>query len=288
MSFKEFAKRYWFGIMLAVITIAASFIVGHYFYKKSISSPEPVFLLDPVRTKIIESNRLVDTPLRVVRANGDEIKGNVTSVRFYFWNNGRKSIKKSNILEPLVITLDDPNGEILDYKILKLSRKVVKPVVSLNSVDPNKSLLLSFAILEQGDGLTGQVIYRGEPEGKLVICGTIEGVRKILDNASVIQRDWPKEFIKEIVIIIFATGFGILFLHFYSKRIRERAKQAKPTQTKPTKTDEMTPMSWCIGVLTMAIILIIISLLMHKVKIEEAKTKALTSIIQKVPKDIIP
>ena len=258
-------------------------------YKKSIAKPEPVFLIDPVRTKIIESKHILETPLRVVRPNGDEIKGNVTSVRFYFWNNGRKSIKKSNILEPLVITLDDPNGEILDYKILKCSRKVVKPVVGLNSVDPSKSLSLSFAILEQEDGLTGQVIYRGEPEAKLVIYGTIEGVWKILTNASIIQRGWPKEFIKIIAIgiLIILTAGLFIFAECMSSKVRDKATKPKPTKPKPTNWSETSlgAKIFFIGFCTVVIILVLFGL---KDKIKEAKRKALTSIIQKVPKDIIP
>ena len=280
MSFKEFAKRHWFGIITIVITVS----VPYYFYKKSISLPEPVFLLDPVRTKIIESDRFIDTPLRVVRANGDEIKGNVTSVRFYFWNNGRKSIKKSNILEPLVITLDDPNGEILDYKILKCSRKVVEPVVGLNSVDPNKNLLLSFAILEQGDGLTGQVIYRGEPEAKLVICGAIEGVRKILTNANVIQKHWPKEFIFGTYFLLIPLTIGLL-VYAIHKEIKDEARD-KPT--KPTKMSRRLRLMARFIVILLGIFIIIMIIFAVKGNIEKAKRKALTSVIQKIPKDIIP
>ena len=150
MPLGAFVESNWFGILgiVGIIITIIGLRLSYYYYKMTTAPPEPVFLIDPARTKIIESKYIFETQLRVVRPNGDEIKGNVTSVRFYFGNNGRKSIKKSNILEPFVITLDDPNGEILDYKILKYSRQVVKPMVERNSVEPKRSLALSFSILE--------------------------------------------------------------------------------------------------------------------------------------------
>jgi hypothetical protein len=254
VSLGPFLKRNWLGIIGIVGTIVGV-TLSVYFYKMSVVFPEPVFLLDPVRTTIVDSQRFSEAPLRVVRANGDEIKGDVTSVRFYFWNNGKKSIKPLTILEPLVITLDDPNGEILDYKILKCSRKVVEPSVERNPGDPNKNLLLSFAILEQKDGLTGQVIYSGKPEAKLAIYGAIEDVRKILTNAIIIQRGWPKEFIKEISFAILVLGTIVLLGVNMALSTRNRPTKPKPTKPKPTKWSEVSPIS------RIAFILFVISVL---------------------------
>jgi hypothetical protein len=267
VSLKSFAG--WVGLLIGIVGITLSI----YFYKKSITKPEPVFLIDPVRTIIVDSKQFFETPLRVVRPSGDEIKGDITSVRFYFWNNGRNSVKKSNILEPLVITLDDPNGEILDYKILKCSRKVVKPVVGLNSVDPNKSLSLSFAILEQEDGLTGQVIYKGNPDAGLIISGVIENVREIITNRKMIKRLFWKKYVISIIIVFFINVPLIsLLLHEYIVQ----KKKPKPI----FKIKHIIVLILFIVLLNVALALIIGRV--------ETLSKASTSFIQKVPKDIIP
>lgn len=282
VSLRSFLKRHW----LTIIAILVGYALSNHFYKKSIVKPEPVFLIDPVRTKIIESKHILETPLRLVRLNGGEIKGNVTSVRFYFWNNGRKSIKKSNILEPLVITLDDPNGEILDYKILKCSREVVKPVVDRNSVDPNKNLSLSFAILEKEDGLTGQVIYKGNPEATLEIDGVVEGVRRILTSA-VFQKRWYKVVIKDIAILFSIVGFSVILVFILEKLLISKLTKPKQTKPKPTKMSEMSWTGWVL--LTLFGILLIVGIIVgSKRHIKKAQEKAVTSAIQEVPKDIIP
>lgn len=282
MSVREFAKRNWLGI-LAIVGVfigITSPLLTIYFYKRTIAPPEPVFLIDPSRTVIVDSDRFFEAPLRIIRSNGDEIKGDVTSVRFYFWNDGRKSIKNSNILEPLVVTLDDPNGEILDYKILKCSRRVVNPLVERNSTEPNKSLDLSFSILEQNDGLTCQVIYGGNPEASLEIDGTIEGSR--ISTGATIKRRWHKEFIKNIALVILVVGIFAVFAYGES-----RTPKIKPTKPKPTKWSEIR-----LGARIFLIIfsggVIIVMLFGLKNAIKTAQERTLTSVIEEIPKDIIP
>ncbi|HDY89968.1 MAG TPA: hypothetical protein ENH82_17840 [bacterium] len=278
MSIRAFLKRHWVTVILAIITIVASYVIGCYFYKKSTSPPEPVFLVDPVKTSIIDSSHIAETPLRVVRKNGNEIKGDITSIRFYFWNNGRKSIKPSNILEPLVVTLDDPKGEILDYKILKCSRKVVKPVVERNSFDPNKSLSLSFAILEQEDGLTCQVIYVGNPDAGLMISGIIENARKIITTTELIHSYIFKNIGKIIAISILAwLTFLIRFMINY-----HHLSKTKPKLTVRNKIKKMSRR------IVITVFMFVVFFSLGHTAFKQAKEKASIAVIQEVPKDIVP
>jgi hypothetical protein len=276
VSVIAFVKRYGFGIIGIVIGIL-SLILSYYIYKKSIALPEPVFLYDPTRTILIDSDRFAEIPLRVVRPNGEAIKGDVTSIRFYFWNNGRKSIKPSNILEPLFITLDDPNGEILDYKILKCSRKIIKPIIKRYSVDPNKVLSLSFAILEHEDGLTGQILYKGNPEAKLVIDGAIEGVRNIVTNTELVRSFVSKRIVILGSILIMFWLIGCIY--FIREHLRLNKLELK--RNKKIEPNKYIPI----------VIIAIISvcfLLIGAFMIREQKQIANIEVTQKVPKDIIP
>lgn len=278
VSFGSFVKRNCVGIIGIIVTIIVAIVVSLYFYKKSIAKPEPVFLVDPLRIEIIDSKHFSETQLRVVRSNGNEIKGDVTSVRFYFWNNGRKSIKPSNILEPLVITLNDPNGEILDYKILKCSRKVVKPIVDRDSVDPNRKLSVSFAILEKEDGLTGQIIYEGNPTANFMISGTIENVGEIITNAKAI-RSYVR---KRMCLFILLHMVLCIFLFAAIIKAYLRSPESKPKLIVRDKMETMKK-----GILAASIV-VVVSLVFGLAIFKIFEGEARTSVIQKVPKDIVP
>ena len=57
--------------------------------------------------------------------------------------------------------------------------------VERNELEPKTSLNIGFHILEKNDGFTGQIIYSGDPDAKLIMKGVIEGVKEIKTNTSV-------------------------------------------------------------------------------------------------------
>lgn len=154
-----------------------SLILTCYFYLKTKVEREPVFVVDPVKTEIINSNNISNAPIIVTKKNGEQIKSDLVSIRFYFWNMGRKSIKKENILDKIVIRIEDKNSQILDYRILKKTRDItgikIKPSNSKNEI------VLDFDILEKDDGAACQLIYQGKSNSKINIYGYIEGVERI-------------------------------------------------------------------------------------------------------------
>lgn len=277
MSLTRFVKTNWIGILGSLIGIAG-LTLSFYFYKMSIALPEPVFLLDPSRTVIIDSERLSETPLRVVRLNGNEIKGDITSVRFYFWNNGRKSIRPLNVLKPLVIALDDAAGEIIDYKVLKSSRSVVDPVIARHSADPKRSLDLSFSILEQEDGLSGQLLYKGKPDANVTISGTVENVSEIITDQRMIQRRFWKEYGGKIAFVILAIC-SIVTLAFCSRAF---------TKLLQSKSTIVRSFAYSIGYLFLGILIVVFIYAIIIGPIKEAQARASTTFTQTVPADIIP
>src|SRR4029077_17649923 len=140
-------------------------------FQRSREERDPVFVVDPNRVEIISRERVAISPLTVV-ADGEPIKGDVYAVRFFFWNAGRRSIRPENVLEPIQVTLRASGNSLLDFMVLKTSR----PVAHVEVARPDtRRLLVTFSILERGDGLSGQIIYLGKREAPLQVTGVIEG-----------------------------------------------------------------------------------------------------------------
>lgn len=121
-----------------------------------------------------------------VSYKGRELTTNVSGITVYFWNDGKLPIKSEDILEPLGVQLD-PTCEILDVRVLKVSRPVTGFSFS-QAADSSKNLLpISFKILEQRDGAALQIIYAGPPAARLRIAGVIAGAgepRRLADDES--------------------------------------------------------------------------------------------------------
>ena len=172
-----------FGSIASIISIGLAF----YFYNLAKETREPFFFDYPVKTKIIESKFLSDAPFKIFRLNGEEIKKDINSATFYFWNQGKKPIRTVDILDSLVVSLS-ASSEILKCQILGQSREVCK--FKLFEIDKNHRKL-DFNIAEQFDGFVAQLIYIGEANQKIEINGNIEGVKKFnstLNNNVIIIR----------------------------------------------------------------------------------------------------
>lgn len=183
-------------------------------------------MIDPIRAPVIDSKSFPKTTIRVVKENNIPIEGDVTSVRFYFWNNGREPIRRENILNPIVVFLSDKSGEILDYRLLSLSRpEVINATVERNEHDPKTSVKISFRILEKYDGFTGQLLYSGDPNANLIIKGVIEGVKEIETNASLSKFAFYKHIFLNFVLPMLSiiVGFLIIWSTFHGKRAAERS-----------------------------------------------------------------
>jgi hypothetical protein len=189
---RQFLTKNWIsisGVFIGVIGLGLSF----YFYRLSVAERAPVLIVDPARTKIIDSQSFPNSALKVLRNDNSPIASDITAIRFYFWNNGTASIKQENVLQPLLLALTDQGAEILDYKILKVSRPdVVLPNLSRDEKDQSKRLLLSFKILEANDGFTGQIIFSGNSSADLHLSGVVEGVKDIETNVTLSRTQFWK------------------------------------------------------------------------------------------------
>lgn len=160
------------GWAVSLIGLFSSF----YFYFESIKEKTPTFIVDPIKTTLIDTDLLKDKPINILDASGKEILGNVTVITFYFFNQGDQSIKKEDILDPLKLKITN-GAKILDYRILKISRPVTELVFGrYDSIQG--SIEFDFRILELDDGFTGQLICSSNADVNVEIEGVIEGVKE--------------------------------------------------------------------------------------------------------------
>ena len=226
------------GIGVSVAGAVVGISISVYLYNPAVERV-PTLLIDPVRTTIVSSKIFPDSALKVTRADNLPIQGDVTAVRVYFWNAGKQSIKPENILQGLTLTLNDVNGEILDYKILKVSRPdIVKIDLKTSGKNPARDLILEFNILEENDGFTCQIIYAGDPSADVNVLGVVEGVRIINSNETITGgRVWSEmvrllpifiiTFIGSIIIVWNAVSIVFRIARWREPVINNRDKSVK-------------------------------------------------------------
>ena len=242
---------------------------------------EPVFVVDPSRTVILHADTVSTAPIRVLKSNGEEIKSDLTTIKFFFWNNGPLAIKRDNILSDLIISLDAPRGEIIDYKILKVSREINKCEIS-HVLGTNKKLKINFSILEEGDGLSGQIMYEGPRDAGLKISGVIEGVPGILTNPLVEKKRFWYEYPKKLL----PYSIFIAIICFVTIGIPWVVEKVKIQSTVLKKILSGLGALIVIAFIAMAVFGMIIDIIIEP--ISETKEEARKNIVQYVPISISP
>lgn len=294
-SHSSFLRRNWLTIIACLLGIGFSY----YFYQLSKSEREPIFLIDPIRAPIIDSKTFPKTALRVVKGENTPIDGDITSIRFYFWNNGKEPIRKEHILSPILVSLSDKRGEILNYKLLSQSRpEVINATVERYDPDLKTSLKISFRILEKNDGFTGQVLYSGDPNANLIIKGVIEGVKEIGTNPSLLKVRFYKHVLLNLVLpLLLITIFVItpIWLLVFRKAARESFENVleafadKILDRAFSKVGRIPPKIGRLLVIVIPIvILFIIGLLVMKYEPQLSQEEVNKSLTRVVPSEIMP
>lgn len=152
-----------------------------------------------------------NAPLMLLKANGDTIQSDVTSVYFYFFNQGKETIKKENVYDPIKISLD-ADAQILDYKILKVARNVSGIGLTYDSL--SKALVIDFKALEQDDGLAAQVIFEGNRQAVMSVSGGIDGAKHFESRLITIN---PLYFVVALAIFLVAAYIYLVLSKRYPK-----------------------------------------------------------------------
>jgi len=195
----EAAQRWKDIVISSIISIVITIVFGYYFLYVGIRERKPTFYVDPTRTTILDRENAANAPLMLLKSNGDTITADVTSIYFYFFNQGEETIKQENIYAPLKIKLSD-QAEILDFKILKVARSVSGIEVTRDSL--GNSLYINLKALEKDDGLVGQIIFEGNKNAIIHLEGGIDGVKQFETHLLSID---PLYFLGAIVIFLIAA-----------------------------------------------------------------------------------
>jgi len=187
-------------IVSSVISIVITLVFGYYFLYVEIRERRPTFYVDPTRTTILDKENAGSAPLLLLKLNGDTIKSNVTSVYFYFFNQGEETIKPQNIYAPLKVVLSD-KAKILDFKIIKVARPVSGFEISRDTLE--NSLDIKFKAIERDDGVVGQIIFEGKKDAVVSLEGGIDGVKRFETHLWSINN--PIYFLVAMVIFLIAA-----------------------------------------------------------------------------------
>ena len=186
-------------IISSIISIAITIVFGYYFLYIGNRERKPTFYIDPTRTTILDKENAANAPLLMLKSNGDTILADVTSVYFYFFNQGKETIKQENIYSPLKIVMGN-HAEILDFKILKMSRPVSG--IQLTRDTTGNALGVDFKALEKDDGFVGQIIFEGNKNAIITLEGGIDGVKYFETHLSGVD---PIYLVVAIVIFLIAA-----------------------------------------------------------------------------------
>jgi len=193
------------GALAGIISIPLAI----YLYHQTLKYREFVYFVNPIKTSVVNTGYTSNIK---VLFNNKEILKNVTAVQLIIWNQGKESIKKDNILNPIKL-ITDPPTPILEAIIQKSSREVIG--CNLENSFLNKGIVeISWKILEFSDGFTLQLIYAGDTNVKLLLNGTIEGQGspKEIRNYESLWPGNPAESIRSYYNFIIIMSLIILLM----------------------------------------------------------------------------
>lgn len=211
----ESQSKFW-QITAWVLGIVLSALLGYYL---SIKQRKPTFLTDKV-TLLIDNNSIKQNPIKIIDSEGKEINENVSILTFYFFNQGRESIKGESILKPVRIMLPD-SGRLLNLKMLKVTRDVTESKLTYDSL--SNCINVDFKILENDDGFSAQILFAGKDNPEIKIEGIIEGVSDFILEDSHRLR-------------FMLLGFGVLFLWVMQMVVTNRIRDQLERDSKKNVT----------------------------------------------------
>jgi hypothetical protein len=163
---------------------------------------------------------------------GRKISSDITSTQMILWNNGKKSIRPSNILSPVYLVI--PKTEILDAILIKESRPIIK--TQLNTEYQKKGIVgISWDILEKGDGCKIQLIYTGGPDIPIKTVGAIEGQKSINTQKGKFLALSKSAYWQSLIAYLLYAIVFIFFCFCVGSMIKETSQSRKLSSKKIQK-----------------------------------------------------
>jgi hypothetical protein len=146
-----------------------------YYAHWTTQTPELTFSINPVKLEVVNARQISDLS---VTFDGKAVPGDITTAQLAIWNQGNAPIRRSDVLQPIVI-YTDPKTPILEASIRKSSRDAIGFSLSLEEIQLGR-IPVSWDVLERGDGGLLDVIYAGSPEVDFKAEGAIVGQKEII------------------------------------------------------------------------------------------------------------
>ena len=110
----------------------------------------------------------------------------ITVTKIVFWNEGRETIDKSDLVnaDPIRV-LCPPNVDILDIQVIQFSSSANTVTLGLPSnSDEHQSYPIQFEYLDHRDYFVIQIVHNGDDTQTFEIDGKIKGVSELLQVSS--------------------------------------------------------------------------------------------------------
>jgi hypothetical protein len=208
---------------ISLILAILGFFFGFYFYYSAKIYPQLIVFVHPVKPTIVKAGQASDIKTFY---KDKEINTDVSVAQVVIWNQGKASIKKEQVLKPIVLFTDN-NAPILEAAIRKSTREIIQLNLSQDEIQKGR-LPISWNILEQSDGGVIQIIYAGDSQTRILLEGVIEG-QKHIDNFTIpteIKSTEEKDIINNSFINRYLPIFamwtaGIGFMVFGIRNIKK-------------------------------------------------------------------
>lgn len=163
---------FWLSIVGSVGTLFGV-VLSVYFYQASQVKPLLTFSVHPLKTELKRPD--YDKELGFIYKGKPVESDSITSVQVSIWNDGTRSIRDSDILDPFRLVMPDGSA-ILSVRAKKTSRPICGFEILGNQEDYKSGICrLTWRILEPGDGAVLQIIYAGSAHRDPKLEGAVEG-----------------------------------------------------------------------------------------------------------------
>jgi hypothetical protein len=163
---------FWLSIVGSVGTLFGV-VLSVYFYQASLVSPLLTFGVHPLKTELQRPD--YDKELGFIYKGKPVESESITSIEVSIWNDGTRSIRDTDILDPFRLVMPDGSA-ILGVREKKTSRPICGFEILGNQEDyKSGKCRLRWRILEPGDGAVLQIIYAGSARRDPKLEGAVEG-----------------------------------------------------------------------------------------------------------------
>ncbi len=216
-------KRFFSNPIVGGLGTLIGILLAIYFYLDQKEFRKLTYYVHPLKAAIVKAGQV--SQLTALYAN-KPIKTDITAAQIAIWNQGKLSIKSSNILQPIILFTADKTP-ILEVSIRKVSREVIKLQLKEDE-SQNGRISISWQILEQDDGGIIQLIYAGSPDVDIRCSGVIEGqkgIEQIIYKRKIESPDEQYRYSEKTVlqlvlfpVIFFLLWFLVIVVRFLKRR----------------------------------------------------------------------